>query len=176
MIEEQAVVIALENKLSAIHPSVSHSTDYDVNSTKHEFAILEIMRHVPCGICGQTRGCGNSIWGKIFAHKSSTFKVINSINAKVGDAVIIGIDEKLVLKSALLLYALPLLTMMIGALLSQLVQSDTATQKDLYAIIGAVLGLFLGFIWLKGHTTSQRYTIKNQPVILRLAHFLDVRL
>ena len=46
----------------------------------------------------QTRGCGNSIWGKLFAHQSTAFKAQNRINAKVGDSVIVGINEKRIVK------------------------------------------------------------------------------
>lgn len=154
MFEEQAVVIAIESS------QVDNSN----------LATLEIMRQVPCGICGQTRGCGNSLWGKIFAHKSSAFKASNAINAQVGDSVIVGIDEQVVLKGALLLYALPLVTMMIGALLSTFLFAKSPGQADLYAVIGAFVGLVLGFIFVKGHTASTKYSLQNQPVILRLAN------
>lgn len=161
MIEEQAVIIAIESS------EVDGNTP--VNNQAGNIATLEIMRQAPCGICGQTRGCGNSLWGKIFAHKSSTFKAKNFINAQVGDGVIVGIDEQVVLKGALLLYALPLATMMIGALLSTSIFAKTPSQGDLYAVIGAVIGLTLGFVWVKGHTASRKYSAQNQPVILRLA-------
>lgn len=157
MIEEQAVIIAIE-------PSAVTGSQLNLN-----IATLEIRREKPCGICGQTRGCGNSLWGKIFAHKSTAFKAKNLINAAVGDGVIVGIDEQVVLKGALLLYALPLATMMLGAILSTSIFAKTAAQADLYAVIGAVVGIVLGFVWVKGHTASHQYSMQNQPVILRLA-------
>ena len=47
MIEEQAIVI----------------------KTSKDRVTLEVVRTKPCGLCGQVRGCGNSIWGKIFSHR-----------------------------------------------------------------------------------------------------------
>lgn len=154
MIEEQAVVVAIEKS----------------QLDNSNLATLEIMRQVPCGICGQTRGCGNSLWGKIFAHKTRAFKANNAINAQVGDGVVVGMDEQLVLKSALLLYALPLATMMIGALLSTTIFAKSPSQADLYAAIGAAVGLALGLVWVKGHAASTQYSLQNQPVILRLTN------
>lgn len=154
MIEEQAVIIAIER------------SDLD-NSN---LATLEIMRQVPCGICGQTRGCGNSLWGKIFAHKSGAYRVNNAINAQVGDGVIVGIDDHVVLKGALLLYAIPLVTMLVGTLLSTSIFAKTPSQADLYALIGAVVGLVLGFVWVKGYTASTKYSLQNHPVILRFSN------
>jgi sigma-E factor negative regulatory protein RseC len=146
MIEQRALILSLDN-LSGM-----------------PLAILEIERKTACGLCGQTRGCGNSIWGKLFAHQSTAFKAQNHINAKVGDSVIVGINEQALLKSALLLYILPLLTMFFAAIL--------ATQfhaTDAVTILAALAGLALGLVWVKGHTTSNAYFSLQQPVILRLA-------
>ena len=148
MIEERAVILSLESEPSA------------VDST----ATLEIERKIACGLCGQTRGCGNSIWGKLFAHQSTAFKAQNRINAKVGDSVIVGINESALLKSALLLYILPLVTMLIGAILATQIHNTNG-----YAMLGALVGLVLGFVWVKGHTMSNSYFKLQQPVILRLS-------
>ena len=148
MIEERAVILSLESESSA------------VDST----ATLEIERKIACGLCGKTRGCGNSIWGKLFAHQSTAFKAQNRINAKVGDSVIVGINESALLKSALLLYILPLATMLIGAILATQIHDTNG-----YAMLGALVGLVLGLLWVKGHTMSSNYFKLQQPVILRLA-------
>lgn len=146
MIEERAVILSLDN-LSGISS-----------------ATLEIERKSACGLCGQTRGCGNSIWGKLFAHQSTAFKALNHINAKVGQSVIVGINESALLKSALLLYILPLVTLFLGAILATQINST-----DTSAMIGALIGLVVGFAWIKGHTMSNNYFKLQQPVILRLA-------
>lgn len=149
MIEKQAVILSIEN-----HPKSPSVTT----------AILEIERKTACGLCGQTRGCGNSIWGKLFAHKSTAFKAENGINANVGDSVIVGIDEQALLKSALLLYMIPLATMFVVAILAMQLFGTNVS-----AMIGAVSGLLIGFLWVKGYTTSSQYFLLQQPKILRLA-------
>ena len=146
MIEERAVILSLDNVPSNL------------------MATLEIERKTACGLCGQTRGCGNSIWGKLFAHQSTAFKAQNRINAKVGDSVIVGINEQALLKSALLLYILPLVTLFIGAILAMQLHHTNG-----YTMLGALLGLVLGLLWVKGHTISSSYYKLQQPVILRLA-------
>jgi sigma-E factor negative regulatory protein RseC len=153
MIEERAVILSLDTL----------SGDANTDSV----ATLEIERKTACGLCGQTRGCGNSIWGKLFAHQSTAFKAQNRINAKVGDSVIVGINEKALVKSALLLYILPLATLLIGAILATQLFADTNGN----AMLGALVGLVLGLVWVKGHTMSSGYFKLNQPEILRLASF-----
>lgn len=149
MIEERAVILSLD-KLSS-NPS-------------NQIATLEIERKTACGICGQTRGCGNSIWGKLFAHQSTAFKAQNRINAKVGDSVIVGINEQALLKSAMLLYIVPLVTLFIGAILAKQINAS-----ELTTMLGAAAGLVVGLLWVKGHTMSSSYFKLQQPVILRLA-------
>ncbi len=155
MIEERAVIVSLDNaSLDSVSSNVNH----------YSTATLEIERKTACGLCGQTRGCGNSIWGKLFAHQSTAFKAQNLINAKVGESVIVGINESALLKSALLLYILPLVTMLLSAILATQFNATDAS-----AMIGALIGLVLGLLWVKGHTMSSSYLKLQQPVILRLA-------
>ena len=158
MIEERAVILSLEQLLQ------NQSND----SQSGSIATLEIERKTACGLCGQTRGCGNSIWGKLFGHPTTAFKAQNRINAKVGESVIVGINEKAMLKSAVLLYVLPLATLFIGALLAAYIwHSDGKT------MLGAAIGLALGLFWVKGHIMSNRYFSLQQPVILRLVDNQD---
>jgi len=150
MIEERAVILSLEANASA--PDTPN------------MAVLEIERKTACGLCGQTRGCGNSLWGKLFAHRSTAFKANNHINASVGQSVIVGIDEQALLWSALLLYILPLVTMMIASILVMQVNDSNGV-----VMLAALAGLIVGLLWVKGFTASQRYFVMQQPIILRLA-------
>ena len=153
MIEERAVILSLQSE-----------TKKNQSLDTESIATLEIERKTACGLCGQTRGCGNSIWGKLFKHQTTAFKAQNRINAKVGQSVIVGINETAMLRSALLLYVVPLFTLFMGALLA-----SYFWQTDGITMLGAAAGLVLGLLWVKGHTMSNSYFRLQQPVILRLA-------
>jgi len=132
-------------------------------------ATLEIERRTACGLCGQKRGCGNATWGKMLGHDSHDFTAENQINAKVGDSVVVGIDEQAVLSSAFFLYVVPLAGLLMGTLVA-----DYLFKNQFYVILGAVLGLALGFLWVKGHLIGHdksgvAFSKKYQAVILRLA-------
>ncbi len=129
--------------------------------------MLEVVRRTPCGLCGQTRGCGISLWGRLLGHRRNTFKAINQIDAKPGDNVIVGVEEQALLVSSLIFYGIPLAAMLAGALAAGAFFTDDAGHADLYAVMGAVAGLALGLLWLKGHNTgSSKYGRRYQPVIL----------
>lgn len=139
-----------------------------VVSVDQASATLEIVRKQPCGLCGQTRGCGVSMWGRLFGHKSSLFKADNSINAAEGDLVVVGIEEQAVMSSSMLIYGVPLVGLMLGGLLGGLIAAVPA-QNDLYAVIGALGGLGLAYLWLRLHAQGRAMNAQYQPVILRTA-------
>ena len=142
MIEEQALVI----------------------KASKERVTLEVVRTKPCGLCGQVRGCGNSIWGKIFSHQSGHIETRNDLNAKLGDIVILGIDETLMLKSSLMLYGVPLLLMFLGMLLAN---SFAKEMVELYTLIGAVTGLFLGIVMIKRFINEKMQMFYNEAQLIR---------
>ena len=144
MLEEHATVVALDN----------------------EYAELEIIRKKPCGLCGKTRGCGVSMWGKLFNHRQKPLRLHNSIHASLGDDVVIGLQQDAFLKSSLYLYGIPLLTLLGGAMLGSFFAHGE--HVDAYAVIGALLGLALGYIWLKGHQAGIALHQNCQPVLLRV--------
>lgn len=136
---------------------------------KNTQATLEIERRTACGLCGQKRGCGNATWGKLLGHKSHSFTAENPVNASVGDSVVVGINEQAVLHSAFYLYVVPLIGLFVGT-----VVTDYFFSNQLYVVVGATLGLVLGFLWVKGHMIGRNnsgvaYGEKYQAVILRFA-------
>ncbi len=136
-------------------------------------ATLEIERRTACSLCGQKRGCGNATWGKLLGHKSHGFTAENAIHANVGDSVVVGINEQAMLSSVFLLYVLPMLGMLIGAVLT-----DIYFNNEFYVMIGATTGLLLSFVLVKrfmlGRScTAKAYALKYQATILRQAATVD---
>ena len=152
MIEEQAVVIRVDG----------------------ERAHLEIERSSPCGLCGATRGCGVSLWGRLFSSKRSGISAVNDLQAQVGDRVIIGVQEGALLASSLTAYVAPLLLICAGALFGASLASSRAA-SDLYSVAGAVAGLLFGLAWVRFYTAGRRRDGRYQPVMLRRAEFVSVR-
>ena len=109
-------------------------------------ATLELERRTACGLCGQKRGCGNATWGKLLGHDSHAFSADNPVNANVGDSVVVGINEKAILNATFFLYIVPLAGLLIGAL-----GANYFFTNQFYVMLGAMLGLILGFLWVKGH-------------------------
>ena len=142
MIEEEAIVI----------------------KASKENVTLEVVRSKPCGLCGKVRGCGNSIWGKIFSHRTGHIETRNHLNAKLGDVVILGIDETLMLKSSLMLYGVPLMLMFLGMVIANMFAKETT---ELYVLLGAVMGLFLGVVLIKRIVNEKMQMFYNEAQLIR---------
>lgn len=147
MIEEHAVIIGMEQ----------------------DQAVLEVVRRVPCGLCGKTRGCGISLWGGLLGHRAKALRATNAIGAKMGDQVIIGVDERALLSSSLLVYGIPGALLLTGAAIGSAIP-NTTTASDGWAAVGAVAGLLLGILWVRLHLGARNLDPRYQPVILRSAN------
>lgn len=121
MIEEQAIVVRVEG----------------------DCAHLEVERSQPCGLCGTTRGCGMSLFGRLLNRYHGSFSAQNTLQLSVGDRVVVAIEENALLSSALTIYLIPLLLICMGGYLGA-AQGVSRAQSDLYGLIGAVAGLLLG--------------------------------
>jgi len=98
-----------------------------------------------CGQC-KGKGCGASKLSQLFCRTPRQFQVENPINANVGDKVIVSIGDGVIMKGVGLIYVLPLLLLVVGAFLGNAI---TVEQQDLYAAVGATIGLAAGFMMIK---------------------------
>jgi sigma-E factor negative regulatory protein RseC len=128
-----------------------------------EFAWVESERRSTCGGCATREGCGTGVIARAFSNRAVTLKVLNHVGARVGDRVVIGISEDGLVRGALAVYALPLLTLFAGALCGHWL----ADGSDLAAIAGAGAGLGVGLVWLARFSRRIRVDTAFQPVVLR---------
>jgi sigma-E factor negative regulatory protein RseC len=95
-------------------------------------------------------------------------QVLNRANAGVGDRVIISLSSKSVFKSAMILYILPTVSLMLGAIGGSGLHKQLGIDETVAAIFFGFAGLILGFtiagLISKRQTASSRLT----PVITRI--------
>jgi sigma-E factor negative regulatory protein RseC len=113
-----------------------------------------------------------SAWGKLLGHQRNYFRSENTISAHVGDQVIVGLDERALLSSAMIAYGVPLFALMLGAIIGNALASSPL-RADLYALSGAVIGLLCGLLWLKAHSAGRGINARYRPVILRPANISE---
>lgn len=145
MIEEQAQVI-------------------DVDGDK---LILQAQTQSACGSCSANKGCGTSLLAKVIGRKFTRFQVQNNVNAVVGDTVIVGIPEEALLKGSLVMYALPVMGMLVFALLADYALAVSVEYRDLMTAVSAIMGLAFGSLLSKSYFQRPSNIQLFSPVVLR---------
>jgi len=108
-----------------------------------------------CGACGG-KGCGSSIFARFWHPDRAEFAVANPIDAKPGEAVIVGMPDGVLLRAAAASYMAPVLFLLGGALGGNL----------LFGELGAILGGLFGLVFAAGWLRLRRAPGPG-PVILR---------
>ncbi len=125
-----------------------------------------LVRVDQAGGCQQCngKGCGSGKLAQLFCSKPRQFNVVNTIDAKVGDNVIVSIADGAVLRGIGMVYLLPLSFLMAGVILASLSAPDG--YQDSYIAIGAITGLVCG-LWLAKWFVVRRDELQYQPHITR---------
>ena len=133
-----------------------------------EFAWVESDRTTTCSGCSARRGCGTGVIARVLGRKRLRLRVVNTIDAGVGDHIVIGIPESGVVRGSLAVYAVPLAGLFAGALFGHLAGNALAVSNgDWPAMIGALGGLSAGLLWLRGFGRRSAMDKAFQPVALR---------
>lgn len=113
-----------------------------VIALKGDQAWVQTIRASACQSCSARSGCGQRALASVTGGRANQILVANTIDARVGDEVTIGIEERALLGASLLVYALPLVAMV----LATIVGHNLTGGDDLGALAGAAAGLVGGFL------------------------------
>jgi len=95
-------------------------------------------------------------------------RVLNQADAKIGDRVTISLSSKSVFKSAMILYILPTLSLISGAIVGSGLHRYLSIGETGAAILLGFAGLMLGFIIAGLISKRQTAGSKLTPVITRI--------
>lgn len=129
-----------------------------------QYALVKASQGNGCEQCNG-KGCGSGKLSQLFCSKPRQFRVDNSIDASVGDEVIVSVADGAVLRGIGLVYLLPLALLVVGVVLGS-VFAVQVEQRDGFAAAGAGIGLIGGFAlsrWIVSRQSHQQ----NLPFIAR---------
>ncbi|MCG6971087.1 MAG: SoxR reducing system RseC family protein [Gammaproteobacteria bacterium] len=146
-----------------------------VVKVEEQWAWVQTERKSVCGQCAANKGCGTSVLGKVFGQKTNVIAVIKTLPVKIGDQVVIGIDENSLVKGSLLIYALPLVLFIAFGMLGEVVSSQVLlSNTDVLTVLFAMFGLAGGFFWLKTISSQIRLNPRYQPKLLQIKNSIIV--
>jgi sigma-E factor negative regulatory protein RseC len=118
-----------------------------------------------CGGCQQKASCTTNAIGSVLKKKS--VPVDSDIQLKVGDEVMVAIDENLLLRASLLVYLLPLIALISGAGIADWLLADDTPHAELWTVGSAVMGFLLS-LWLANKALSLLISNHNaRPIVVR---------
>lgn len=120
-------------------------------------------RRNACGGCEHSKGCRSCLTS---AKMVST--VQNTVEARVGDVVVIHLTEAALWTGALLLYIIPILWLITGAFLGASFGKTWFLGESGAALIFGLLGLAFGFLMAFYISKSSGVRLKLIPQIVRI--------
>lgn len=125
---------------------------------------VESIRQTACASCAARKGCGQSALAKLGQQHKNHVRALNAFHLKVGDNVVIGVPEDVVMKGTVVAYMMPLVMMLVAA-----ITADSFSLGDLWVSLAGVAGLALGFLLVHIHFLKVRKDKRYYPVVLRPA-------
>lgn len=122
-------------------------------------AVVEV-EHGGCGRCHEKGGCGGQQLTQMFCSGQKTYRVENSMGARVGERVTVAVSAGSVRRTANLAYGLPLLATIAGAV------GGTSLNGDAGGMIGALLGLVLSFLYIRFRARRDIESLSGHPHII----------
>ncbi|WP_455200302.1 SoxR reducing system RseC family protein [Kaarinaea lacus] len=154
MLEEQATVVAVEN----------------------DTILVEVQRQSACGQCAANKGCGTGVLQKVIGNKRNIFRVIGELPVKVGDNVIVGINENALVRGSLIIYAVPVVFIILFALLGETIAPQSMSiNADYASMTGALVGLAVSILGLRWYNRKIRKNADYQAVLLRHANIITIQ-
>lgn len=136
-------------------------------------AWVETQRKAVCDACAVQKGCGSGIISGLF-NKRTRIRVPNSLGAAIGQEVVIGIDDRALVRNSLAVYLMPLVWMMLGAIAGQLLGNTFQwTYTEGVTAVFGMLGLAAGFVWLRRYSHRIAGDSASHPNLLRFAEAAD---
>ena len=129
--------------------------------------VLQAQTKTACNACEVKQGCGTSVLSKVVGRKFTRFHATNTVNADIGDEVVVGMHEDAMLMGSVLVYLLPLLALIIGAVVADSLIDSAVESRDLYIILSGVAGFFAMLAVSRLFLSTGRSHQRLSPVVLR---------
>lgn len=146
MIEETATIVAIDGNKITVKSTIKST----------------------CHSCHQQDDCGSGQIAKAIPHKALVTELENNNpSLTIGDEVVIGLAEKHLLSSALQVYMLPLIGLIVFATIGQIYLVEQLLMHELTGLLLAISGAFIGFYIAKRYQQSTSVQAKLKPKLLR---------
>lgn len=137
-----------------------------VKSVTGDQVTVQCESHSACNHCHASDNCGTGTVAKAFPQRSHSFVVTKTAAVTVGDKIEVGLREKNIITSAMLVYLLPLAVILIGIGLGQYLSLVLSLDGEWLIILMAFFGGYIGFSYTRKLSVKfeQRFDFKPKMV------------
>ncbi len=121
-----------------------------------------------CGGCVQKSSCGTSSFGRFMGNKEVELALKSELDLRVGDQVVIGIEESAMLWGALGVYILPLIFFFLFGLMGEQIAAMLAVEEgELVSLFFALIGFSISYFLVKKNRLWKFSEQQISPTIIR---------
>ena len=113
-----------------------------VISRQGRWVEIQMQRQSACNHSELNQGCGTGAIGRLLGHRSKPLIIESSFDLEPGDRVILGMPDSSFLKASLLIYGLPLISLIVSAIVGQWLFEGS----ELKVLVTSALGFGGGFL------------------------------
>lgn len=137
-----------------------------VLSYANGIATVQCEAQSACGNCVAKKGCGTSVLSELNGERGShTLTVESLIPLKAGQIVQIGLPEKSLIFTALLIYIVPLVTIILATLLTDGIFASELTRAVIIFISTAI-----AFVAVRCYSKRLNQQAEFKPILLKVVH------
>lgn len=124
---------------------------------------VETQRSSTCSGCSAKNGCGQGLMDRLgVRERRGLIRALSDLPLNVGDSVVIGIRESVLLRGALLVYLFPLIALFASSLLA--LELGVA---EPYVMLAGIGGFLLSWLAVRKRSQQTACDPALQPVVLR---------
>ncbi|MBP2644693.1 MAG: SoxR reducing system protein RseC [Firmicutes bacterium] len=128
-----------------------------VIAVENDLAKVKTSRHSDCENCGSCPG-----------NTAMVLDALNQAGARPGQRVLIRVAEVSMLRSAFIVYMVPLFAIFAGIMLGGYVAERLALTPGWFQVGGAILAFAGSAYYIRKFDRSAKQNIKMQPVVIRI--------
>lgn len=124
---------------------------------------VETRRSSTCSGCSVKNGCGQGLMDNLgIRQRRGLIRALSDFHLNVGDSVVVGIRESVLLRGALLVYLFPLIALLISALIA-----SELSAAEPYVMLAGIGGFLVSWLVVRKRSQQTAEDPGLQPIVLR---------
>lgn len=124
---------------------------------------VETRRNSTCSGCSAKNGCGQGLMDRLgIRERQGLIRAVSNFHLNVGDSVVVGIGESVLLRGAFLVYFFPLIALLASAFIA-----SGLSAAEPYVILSGIGGFLVSWMIVRKRSQQTAGDPELQPVVLR---------